>query len=237
MSSEKATAAEIRQLRAKCIFETGFYYLCGNNNNDEKMENLSNKIALTFLGRSGSGKGTQVKRVLEHLENVHCIETGKILRTLIKKHNPTRDLIRRILENGQFMPVWLTVFLWTRELVENGVGDKHLVLDGSPRMLMEAKTFDDVMEAHGRPLSIGVYVSVNEKEVTQRLLLRRRADDNLPTIKNRMKSFEKHVLPIIRYYKSKGRLIHIDGNGTSDEVWARLEGELKKRFKNVWLSP
>lgn len=202
------------------------------------MENLKNKIALTFLGRSGSGKGTQAKRVVKHLgKDAYHIETGKILRTLIKKHNPTRDLIRYVLESGQFAPFWLTVFLWSRELIEKGVGGKHLVLDGSPRTLMEAKTFDDVMEAHARPLPIGIYVDVNEKEVTQRLLLRGRADDNVSTIKNRMKSFEQHALPIVRYYKNKGRLIRIDGSGTPDEVWVRLESELKKRLKNAWPSP
>lgn len=199
------------------------------------MENLSNKIALTFLGRSGSGKGTQVMRVVEHLgKDAYRIETGKILRELIQKHNPTRDIIRQVLTEGKFVPVWLTVFLWTRELIENGVGDRHLILDGSPRMLGEAKTFDEVMEAHKRPLAIGVHIDVGEEEVTKRLLLRGRADDNEVTIKNRMKSFEQHVLPIIDYYKAEGRLIQVDGNGTPDEVWGHLNIALKERLKEVW---
>ncbi|MBI2055788.1 MAG: nucleoside monophosphate kinase [Candidatus Sungbacteria bacterium] len=202
------------------------------------MEDLSNKIAITFLGRSGSGKGTQVVRVVEYLgKDAYRIETGKILRTLAQKNNPTADFIKHILESGQFVPFWLTVFLWTRELVEEGVANRHLILDGSPRMLMEAKTFDDVMEAHKRPLPIGVYIDVDEAEVTKRLLLRGRADDSESTIKNRMKSFEQHVFPIIDYYKKDGRLIHVNGNGTPGEVWARLSNALKERLKEVWPSP
>lgn len=199
------------------------------------MENLSNKIALTFLGRSGSGKGTQVMRVVEHLgKDAYRIETGRILREIVQKHNPTTDLIRKILEEGGFVPVWLTVFLWTRELIENGVGGKHLVLDGSPRMLGEAKTFDEVMAAHKRPLALGIYIDVGEEEVTKRLLQRGRFDDNEKTIKNRMKSFEQHVLPIIEYYKKDGRLVQIDGSGTPDEVWVRLDSSLKERLGTQW---
>lgn len=197
------------------------------------MEDLSNKIALTFLGRSGSGKGTQVMRVVEYLgKDAYRIETGKLLRDIIQQHNPTRDLIRKILEEGKFVPVWLTVFLWTRELIENGVGNKHLILDGSPRMLGEAKTFDEVMAAHKRPLALGIYIDVPEEEVMKRLLLRGRADDTEATIKNRMRSFEQHVLPIIDYYKNEERLVQIDGVGTPDEVWAEIDATLKERLRN-----
>jgi len=196
---------------------------------------MKNKFTIVFIGRSGSGKGTLAKFILQKLgTSAYHIETGQILRSLIEKPNPTTALIKQILKEGQFVPSWIPSFLWIKEFIEKGVACKHLVFDGSPRMISEAINLDEVLKWHGRSPSICIFVEVGEKEATKRLILRGRVDDNMLAIKNRMKSFSKFVMPVMEYYKKHKRLILVNGNQSPEKVWEEVNFLLKKRLGSKW---
>ncbi|MBI3420613.1 MAG: nucleoside monophosphate kinase [Candidatus Sungbacteria bacterium] len=198
---------------------------------------LQNKLTLCFLGRSGCGKGTQAKFVLQRLaeQGVFHMETGRFLRDFMTRNNVTTELARtRVMERGELFPWWFPIFVWMRELMEHGHADKHLVGDGTPRRLAEAKLVDEIMTWHGRPLSICVYIDVSEEEATKRLLSRGRADDNLSAIRNRMAYFPRDVLPVVRYYQRHHRLIHVNGVTTPEEVWGNIDRVLARRLGALW---
>ncbi len=199
------------------------------------MKNLSKKITIAIVGRSGSGKGTQAELILKKLgKSVHYVGTGKIIRGIMDRKNPTAEVIRNIIKHGNLVPSWFAEFLWISEFVNQGIGDKDLLFDGSPRTVGEAEIMDEVMEMHGRPLPLCVYVDADEAKVTERLTLRGRADDTPVAIKNRMDYFSKQVIPTIEYYKKKDRLIRVDGNGKPEEVWEHLDNKLRNRLKGIW---
>lgn len=200
-----------------------------------QIKKLKDKLTIVVVGPSGSGKGTQAKFILKKLgASAHHIETGKILRSFIKKSNPTADIIRRVLTEGMFAPSWAVSFLWLKELVEKKTSGKHLVFDGSPRTLSEAKMLDDVIEWYGRLKPICIYIDVASAVATKRLLARHRIDDTLSVIKNRLKSFLYHTIPVVNHYKKEGRLIRIDGNWPPEKVWEELDNGLKKRLGKLW---
>ena len=199
------------------------------------MKNLKNKITIAVVGRSGSGKGTQAKRILEKFgKEAHHMETGRFLRNIVERDNLTARAIGDILKRGHLVPSWLAAFLWINEIVDKGVADKHLVFDGSPRTVGEAEIMDEVMEFHKRSLPVCVNVEASEKVVTRRLLLRGRTDDTPIAIRGRMDYFPKYVVPVIHYYEKRGRLITVDGNVGPDDVWKQVASALKKRVKGVW---
>lgn len=200
---------------------------------------MKDKLTITVVGRSGCGKGTQAKFILQKLgKRAHRVETGKIFRAIMRKNNPTVAKIRRVVDAGWFAPSWVSSFLWIKELIEHGYGDKHLIFDGSPRKLPEARMMDEVIRWHGRPLPVAIYIRVDAKEATRRLFMRARlegrADDSPQGIKNRMKSFSRDVRPVIRYYQRHGRLITADGSGTPDEVRQEIDRALARRFGRLW---
>ena len=197
---------------------------------------LANKLTLVIVGRSGSGKGTQAHNILHYLKNVgvHHMETGRYMRELLEGHNPTLDVIREHMAEGQLMPVWFAIFTWLRELLERGCADKNLVFDGAPRRLVEAELLDDVMEWHERPLPLCIYIDVDEEEAARRLRLRSREDDEEEAIRNRMAYFPKDVLPVIAFYKKKDRLLRVDGNQPPDKVWKDIDAGLKERLGSKW---
>ena len=198
---------------------------------------LEEKLTFLVLGRSGSGKGTQAHFILERLEDqgVFHVETGRFLRDLMERKNVTTELARvRVMEQGALFPWWFPIFLWMRELLDHGNADKHLVGDGTPRRLAEAKLIDEIMTWHGRPLPICVYIDVSKKEAVRRLLARGRPDDNLTAIKNRMAYFPKDVVPVLNYYKRRGRFIRVSGEQPPEDVFREIDAALRKRIGKQW---
>lgn len=200
----------------------------------------SEKFTFCFVGRSGCGKGTQAKFMLERLEQagVFHMETGRFLRELLVLKNPTTERAERVLmKRGGLFPWWFPMFLWLRELIEHGHADKHIVGDGTPRRVPEAKFLDDVMSWHERPLPVCIYLDVDEEEAVRRLLERGRADDNEKAIRNRMRYFGEDVMPMIDYYEQHDRLIPVDGNMSPEVVWEQIDRMLRERLGEKWPSP
>jgi len=201
-----------------------------------KNNNLKNKLTLVILGRSGSGKGTQARFILQKLgrQNSHHMETGRFLRALLEKANPTTLLARNLLHTGKIFPSWMAAYTWLRELIEKGTANKHLVFDGAPRKVWEAELLDEVLKWHNRPLPICIYVDVSSDEVIKRLLGRGRADDTISSIRSRLRFFEKEVRPVLNYYRKRGRLLYVDGNLPVEQVKWAVDRVLVKRLRKRW---
>ncbi len=199
-------------------------------------EQLSEKLTVSLLGRSGCGKGTQAKFVMERLKSqgaVH-ISTGALLRTLMQSPTPAGRITRRIMQQGGLHPSWVAAYTWFKILFEERGAQRHLIFDGAPRRLWEAKLLDDVMRWHGRPLPLCVYIDVRRREAMRRLLARGRADDTAAAIKNRLDYFQKDVVPVLQYYKRQKRLLRVDGEQSPEKVWHEIDAVLSKRLGNKW---
>lgn len=200
-----------------------------------KNNNLKNKLTLVVLGRSGSGKGTQANFLVRRLGKgaIH-FSSGEFYRKLAKKTSPTTVIVRRIMERGEIFPSWLPIYAWLKGLIEKEYAERHIVFDGAPRKIEEAKLLDRVIGWYGRPLPVCIYMYVSEKEVTKRLLARGRADDTLVSIRNRLRYFEKDVRLVFNYYRRNGRLVRISGEGSRKEIAERINAVLAKRLGTQW---
>lgn len=198
---------------------------------------FSEKFTLVLVGRSGCGKGTQALFIIRRLKcrGVLHMETGKFLRDLLLVKNATTARAEKlIMKKGGLFPWWFPMFLWLRELIEHGCADRHIIGDGTPRRVGEAKFLDDVMSWHGRSLPLCIYVDVSRREAMRRLLSRGRADDNRHAITNRLNYFSREVMPVIRYYARRGRMIRVDGSVSPDEVSAEIDRALAEKLGRRW---
>jgi len=57
--------------------------------------------------------------------------------------------------------------------------------------------------------------------------LYQRADDNTETVKKRLKVYFAETMPLIDYYKKDGKLLEIEGEGSTDEVNRRIVTALR----------
>jgi adenylate kinase len=76
-----------------------------------------------------------------------------------------------------------------------------------------------------------VALRVDEDELVERLTRRAgiegRSDDDEQTIRNRMQVYREKTQPLIEYYAGRGVLAEVDGEGSMDEVAARIEEALR----------
>src|SRR3989344_2807679 len=114
------------------------------------MSKNQSKLTLCVVGRSVSGKGVQADQLLRLLHSrVHHVETGRFLREIIyKRKNETTRRARRFMGQGRLMPLWFASYTWLREFIERGKADKHLLFDGAPRRVSEARLIDEVLAWH-----------------------------------------------------------------------------------------
>lgn len=193
------------------------------------MENLmENPLNFIFLGRSGSGKGTQAELLKKYLErksgtnSVLYVYTGAKLRELVgQKELLTARLVdEKVMKAGAKAPDFLAVWAWSDRLVKEIDEKEHLIVDGSPRTIMEAKMIDEAFLFYGRKKFFPLFIDVSREEVARRMKKRSRADDTDEQIESRLAYYEEYVLPAVEYYEkeSKNKLIRIDGNPLDREL-------------------
>ena len=188
-----------------------------------------------FIGRSGCGKGTQAKLLIDELKlrdsetPIQYLEAGEKFRELIARPNFTGKLAKQITDTGGLQPAFLAIHNWAHLFIENINGNEHLVLDGSPRKLNEAKILHEAFKFYGRSSVFIIYVNVSNKWSLDRLLARGRGDDGRAEIEKRLSWFDTDVLPAIDYFKIQPdvNLFDINGEQTIEKVHKEI---MKKIF-------
>lgn len=197
---------------------------------------MKEPLVFLLMGRSGCGKGTQAKLLVKYLRDnklrdVIYVYTGERLRNFAEKEKTlAARLAKAKMKVGGLLPSFLAVWLWSGALIEGVEENNNVIMDGSPRTLLEAMMIDDAMEFYGRSRVVPIFLETSEEWSTQRLLGRGRGDDSLKSIKERMAYFEKDVAPVIDYYngKSRHKLVRVNGERSIEGVHREI---LEKVFK------
>ena len=191
------------------------------------------KQTIIIIGSQGSGKGTQAKLLIEHLETIstndcHYIETGQIFRDLVETSSHTAKLIKTEMESGKLLPNWLTFSLVTRELIERITDSSHLFFDGFPRNLSQAGSLDKLLNFYNRNNLKIIKIDLSEEVAKERMLNRGRADDSPETISQRLKAYKEKTIPIIDYYQNRAdtEFITINGDNTIEDVSDQIKQKL-----------
>ena len=97
-----------------------------------------NPVTTLFFGPQGSGKGTQVKLLIEELKKrsdqaVIHIDMGQLLRDMVATGSYSGKLTAQVIEVGKRMPDFMPIFLTTNALVKGLTGNEHVIADGLAR--------------------------------------------------------------------------------------------------------
>jgi adenylate kinase len=206
---------------------------------------------LVLLGPPGAGKGTQAVKIAEKYQIPH-ISTGDIFRKNVKEGTPLGKKAKEYMDKGALVPDELVVELvkdrlnaedckdgflldgFPRTVFQAEELDKYLKLKGasldkvididvSEEILLQRMIGRRVCRACGTPYHIknmppkkeGV-CDVCGGEVYQR------ADDTEETVKNRFKVYQKQTKPLVQYYEDAGNIVHIEGTGGLEKVFASI---------------
>jgi adenylate kinase len=124
-------------------------------------------MRLILLGPPGSGKGTQAKLLCQRLGLAH-ISTGDILREAVRLKTPAGRLAQPYLDSGQLVPDDFVNEMVAERFRRDDRPEKF-VLDGYPRTLAQAASFDQVLLQEFLSLDAVIQLKVDVEEIVRRL--------------------------------------------------------------------
>ncbi|MFT5036742.1 MAG: adenylate kinase [Candidatus Azotimanducaceae bacterium] len=188
-----------------------------------------------FIGPQGSGKGTQVAALLKHIEEKDPtrklveVQTGNGFRALAEEGGYTSLRVKNILTHGGLVPDFLTQSIVVNQLIADLTSESHIMMDGFPRNLEQAKFVDELLEFYLRDQITVVYLETAEDVVRERMLARGRSDDNESSINERLRLYKEMTEPLIEHYKNrpKTQFVTVDGAQAIEEVQAEIRAGLE----------
>lgn len=191
-------------------------------------------MMIVLIGPPGAGKGTQGKR-LEDKHGLKQLSTGDMLRAEVAAGTDLGKKAKSFLDSGNLVPDDVIVDM-IADCIEQDDCRNGVIFDGFPRTVAQAKALDKMLAEKGRPLTAVIELTVDLKELVNRLQARIaqmkaagqpiRTDDNEQTLINRLKVYREQTAPILPYYRDKGMLKAVDGMASIDDVSVMIDSIL-----------
>ncbi|MFA5773428.1 MAG: nucleoside monophosphate kinase [Candidatus Paceibacterota bacterium] len=188
-----------------------------------------------FIGRSGSGKGTQLELFKKYLSNkykdvtIKQIIMGEIFRAFFKESGFVQSIAHDVTMNqGKFQPNFLTDALFVRSAIDIVDEDSILFFDGYPRNIDQLGIIEELLKYIKREEPVIINIEVSRENVKNRMLSRGRRDDNESAIESRLNEYDKFIIPMLEVLKSDSffKYFEIDGEGSIDEIHTNLVKKL-----------
>ena len=132
-------------------------------------------LITTFLGKQGSGKGTQAELLVKKM-GLEYVGTGDLIRERMKTKDFTGRKVKEFMLKGKLHPTCIIVGFWLDKLEEfkNKKNFKGIVFDGCPRKIIEAMMLDGALEWYEWDDNVrAVLIDISNKEAIKRLTTRR----------------------------------------------------------------
>lgn len=206
------------------------------------------KVTLVLIGPPGSGKGTQAAKINQRY-GIPVISTGDILRAAVKAGTPMGVAVQTTLSSGGLVGDDMMIGL-VRDRLAQPDTKAGFVLDGFPRTIVQADALSEMASCeHMSALVLDVPDRELERRLTSRRICSKcktlytsrslygseeelcskcgsvlitRDDDNIETIRHRLRTYRMATEPLIDYYRRRGELHVVDGTRQPDEVTAAI---------------
>ncbi len=183
-------------------------------------------LNIVLFGPPGAGKGTQSELMRDKFSLIH-LSTGDLLRSEIKEGTELGMKAKKLMDAGQLVPDSVVIGM-IRHKLEHHQDAEGFIFDGFPRTEAQAHSLDELLSEVGDSISTMISLDVPEGELIHRLLERgkssgRSDDQNEKVIKDRLQVYTKQTAVLKNYYQKQSKLQSINGLGTVDEVFARIE--------------
>jgi len=211
---------------------------------------------IVLLGAPGAGKGTQASLLTQSLNLAH-VASGDLFRQALSKGTELGLQAKSYMEKGQLVPNEITIKMvleriqspdctggilldgFPRNVEQAQALDEALEKQGK---MIDKAVYIKVSEAEllkrltGRWICRQCQTPYHEVNSPPRVKgqcdkcggeLYQRADDNTETIKKRLEVFFAETAPLIDYYANTGKLLEVQGEGTTEEIRDRIISTIK----------
>ncbi len=200
-----------------------------------------------LLGLPGAGKGTQGELLSKKL-GIPRVSTGDILREAVRKGTPLGRKAKEAMDRGELVSDDIVIGIVEEKLKSKDCGE-GCILDGFPRNLTQAEALEK-MGLELKAIYIEVPEEEVVKRLSARRIcpscgavynlitsppkregicdrcgaaLVQRDDDREEVVRERIRVYREQTEPIVEFYRRKGVLVVVDGLGSPQEVFSRLQ--------------
>lgn len=202
------------------------------------------KKIIILLGLPGAGKGTQGANLSKELKIPH-ISTGDIFRKIAETNSKEANYLREYMAAGKLVPSEMVNKVVRKFLLSEECRD-GCILDGYPRNLKQAEYLLENINSDILMLFLDVKDEIVVKRILGRYNcsscgavynkyfhntkkegvcdecgskdFAHRTDDDEHTILSRIEEYRKETLPMVEYYKKKGKFFAVDAGATIEKV-------------------
>jgi len=181
-----------------------------------------NPLNIILLGDPASGKATHGAFIAKKY-HLYDLDMGRELRIISK--NPKLKKKYRLdqtLDKGKLTPTKIV-----RQILHDRIQavprKQGLLLNGTPKMIGEAKLVAKWLKQEKRDNPLFVYISIPLKETIRRMTSRKeyfkgkfskRPDDNDRALKNRIKYYQTNIKEVVEFFKSQYDFKKVSSLGT-----------------------
>lgn len=182
-------------------------------------------MILIFLGPPFSGKGTQAQILGKEL-NLPTFSMGAIIREAYAKNYPrSKEGYENYSMKGLHLPNEIK-FPWLAEEIS---GHKNFILDNYPGNQEDLDMLNNYLAKNNLQVDKVFLVNISVEEMKNRMIQRGRGDDKPEVVMERREIQDKDRQPVLEYFRQKGLLAEINGEGTIDAVQAEIRKELNDK--------
>jgi adenylate kinase len=187
---------------------------------------MPSKKNVILFGPPGAGKGTQAAKLVGLLKVPH-ISTGDMFRYHIKNNTALGQKVKEYTVKGLLVPDEVTNAMVKERLAQVDVKAGFL-LDGFPRNVPQARELEGILKPYQPSIHHVINIQVPDEEIKTRLAKRAtiegRPDDAKPeVVQKRLDTYKSQSEPCLTYYRPIGLVRDIDGLGTIDQVFSRIQ--------------
>ena len=201
-----------------------------NQKLEEVIEQELRKVLfnVVLLGYPGAGRGTQARNLAKKYNLVY-LSTGEMLKEEIGKGSGVGQAVQAIFDKGDLVPDEIVIKLIEKHIHRNPEAN-GFIFKGFPRTLVQAYILDGLLRKINSSVSFTLDIQCPTLELLKRLDARGKTERRMSydmetaTIVHRLEQHEKVCMPVVDYYRKQGKVTVIDGDGTPEEVWNRIEG-------------
>lgn len=167
---------------------------------------------IIFTGTPLAGKGTQAKLLSKKL-NIPVFSIGSLLREHTKKGYEQYAM------KGYNLPTSLKFDLLKEKM---DAAKDGFILENFPATKDDLDIFLEYLKSHALTIHRVFNIVVLDETALRRARVRGRIDDTIDIVTKRRIVQGKDRESVLGYFKEKGLLVDIDGEGTIDEVNKRI---------------
>lgn len=192
---------------------------------------------IIFLGAPGAGKGTQSAIISERL-NIPTISTGNMIREAIRNQLDMGKKAKDYIDKGKLVPDEVVIGI-VKERIKREDCKNGFILDGFPRTISQAEALDNMNVKIDKVIDINVDDELIYNRMSGRRVCLKcgstynintdckpkadgicdkcgdslvcREDDDINTVRERLKVYYDQTEPLKEFYKKQGKLAVIDG--------------------------